>query len=626
MKNQTATIEKTKQAVSVLLTILICALGGCQKPEEYRTEADKVAAEVIMQKQIDAIGKHYPIHIERPSTILRRRLIKEQKLPYAGPESLGTDQLEKIAHWPEQNYPTWQENPLDPVVELQPGKPVKLTLNEALQIGAQNNFDYQSSKEDIFLAALDLDLEANDFRNIFSSQIQNNLSTNTTGDRTVSSTKTSGDIGFERNLKSGAKITAAIAVDIANLLTSGGKSSHGSAADASISIPLLRGSDKHIVTEPLTQAERNVVYSIYGFERFKKTYAVEVASSYLNVLGRLDSVKNNEENYRSLVASAIRARRRADAGRVTEIEVDQAVQNELRARNDWIGATESYKRQLDSFKNLLGLPTDANIELDRSELDGLNERVDVFLSKVKDEQEAADQEFTADSKVVLAGADMENTGPLEIDELKAIELAFDNRLDLRVSQGRVYDAQRKVVVLADNLRAELTLLGSASFGLGRDRSSGTSGDAKIRTDRGIYSSLLTLDLPIERTAERNAYRKGYIDLERATRNTQKLDDSIKFSVRNKLRDLLETRESVQIQTKSVTLAEKRVNSVNMFLEAGRAQIRDLLEAQESLLGAQNSLTSAIVDYRVAELELQRDMGVLIVNEKGLWHEYTPETL
>jgi outer membrane protein TolC len=59
----------------------------------------------------------------------------------------------------------------------------------------------------------------------------------------------------------------------------------------------------------------------------------------------------------------------------------------------------------------------------------------------------------------------------------------------------------------------------------------------------------------------------------------------------------------------------------MFLEAGRAQTRDLLEAQDDLLSAQNLLTASVIDYRIAELEIQRDMAVLQVDEKGLWHEY-----
>ena len=38
------------------------------------------------------------------------------------------------------------------------------------------------------------------------------------------------------------------------------------------------------------------------------------------------------------------------------------------------------------------------------------------------------------------------------------------------------------------------------------------------------------------------------------------------------------------------------------------------------------LTSAIVSYRIAELELQRDLGLLEVNEKGLWQEFSPEEI
>jgi outer membrane protein TolC len=107
---------------------------------------------------------------------------------------------------------------------------------------------------------------------------------------------------------------------------------------------------------------------------------------------------------------------------------------------------------------------------------------------------------------------------------------------------------------------------------------------------------------------------------------QTLEDNIKLQIRNRLRALLSARESVLIQFKSVEVAEERVNSANMFLEYGRAQIRDLLEAQEARLDAQNSFTAAIKNYRIAELQIQRDMGLLEVNEKGLFKEIDPEVL
>ncbi len=49
-----------------------------------------------------------------------------------------------------------------------------------------------------------------------------------------------------------------------------------------------------------------------------------------------------------------------------------------------------------------------------------------------------------------------------------------------------------------------------------------------------------------------------------------------------------------------------------------------MDAQDDLLSAQNSLTSAVINYRIAELELQQDIGLLQVDESGLWREFSPE--
>jgi outer membrane protein TolC len=273
------------------------------------------------------------------------------------------------------------------------------------------------------------------------------------------------------------------------------------------------------------------------------------------------------------------------------------------------------------------LPPDAKIELDPNELEMLVKPTKQIISQfAADENQPQRQaEIPEDSNLVeLLEPDYKNVGPLEIEEPIAVKLAFENRLDLKATDGKVYDAQRAVVVAADALGAELTLFGSVQTGARRNEiGDATSIDAQMRGDRGVSSALLTLDLPVERTAESLDYRNSFINLQRAVREVQKLEDSIKSDIRNAQRDLLEARERMGIQAKSVYVAQKRVKSVNMFLEAGRAQTRDLLEAQDALLSAQNSLTAAVVNYRIAELNIQRDMGVLQVDEKGLWQEYLP---
>jgi outer membrane protein TolC len=610
-----------------LITCLVFVQVGCRTLSEHRQEADKVASDIITEKQEEALGKTEPFSIERPSDILRRRLMTEQQLLYSSEASLGTDKLDRIEHWPKDGYPQGGSSP-DANIPIEPNNPLKISLVDALQIGAHNSDEYQTRKENVFREALDLDLERDAFRNTFIGQVDSLLSTDSSGSRTVSGTENSGTIGLSRRLQSGIDLSTALAIDLANLLTQGGASSMGLAGDASISIPLLRGSGRHIITESLTQAERNVIYAIYEFDRFKRTFAVNIASEYLSVLRQTDEVRNAEENYRMRISTSRRSRRWADAGRTSEIEVDQAVQSELGARNGWISAQERYKNRIDTFKSTLGLPPDALIELDPNDLEELRAPAKKMVEEILAGRisETTQETPPADEPIELVPPTNDDAGPFEIDETLAVQLALENRLDLQVALGGVYDAQRQVVVRADALGAELTFLGSSNIGARRGIGSARSDDAQLHFNEGSNSALLSLDLPLERTAERNAYRKSLIDLEQATRDVQTLEDQIKLSIRNELRALLELRESLKIQAQAVVVAQKRVKSTTLFFEAGRTEIRNLLEALDSLLGAQNSLTSDVVSYRVGELELQRDMGLLQVDERGLWREYSPEVV
>lgn len=612
---------------SLALILSLAVIAGCKTPNEYQKEADKVSYDIIKQKQMEALGRQEPFTIERPSDILRRRLLDDQNLMTTGPWSYGTDRLEKLPNWPDPNYPR-QAKELDPIVELDGDKPIKLTLLDALQIGARNSTIYQGYKEEVFQAALGLDLNRNDFRDIFNQTVEQNIRSNTTGDRAVSQTNFTETTTWDRTLKNGASLGTGLAVNLANLLTGNHDSSHGIQADASISIPLLRGSGEYNpLNQNLIDAERNVVYRIWTFERNKTSFAVGIADEYLAVLQGLDRIDNMAGNYRSQSLNVRRVRRLADAGQIDIIQVGQAIQQELSARNQWVLAQQAYERLLDDFKISLGLPADARIELDRDELTQLVEAAKGTLIKVPDSETASvdpnEVIAPADAPIELVEPSMQGAGRYEINTQRAVRLALDNRLDLKQLQGRVFDAQREVVFRADQLRAGLNLGGTVTSG-SLTSSNPTSEDTKLRFDKVTSYGLLSLDLPIERTAERNNYRAALISLEVATRAVALREDEIKRDVRGRLRTLFSARETLQIQATALDVAQKRVESARISLEAGRAQTRDLLEAQDSLLSAQNSLTAAVISYRVNELRLQQDLDLLQVNEKGLWQEYNPE--
>jgi outer membrane protein TolC len=94
-------------------------------------------------------------------------------------------------------------------------------------------------------------------------------------------------------------------------------------------------------------------------------------------------------------------------------------------------------------------------------------------------------------------------------------------------------------------------------------------------------------------------------------------------VRSAFRRLEQTRESYSIQKRAVALAERRVESTQLLLQAGRATQRDVLESQAALLEAKNALVQALVDHSIAELEFQRNVGTLVVDEEGQIHGWDP---
>lgn len=615
-----------------VMSLFACiAMSGCRSPESYRNEADRAGNTILDEAWTDAMGrKEDGFTIEPAQDTLRRRLLLDQQLPMRLPASAGSFDDTRIKQWPDESYFEQMRDPdsiTDEVFPIDTDSVLvpKITLNEALQIAASNSRTYQTQKETVFQTALRLDLERNSFRSIWSGVVD----TTATSSLGVSS-ETSGivnqdSLSISRQFKNGSQFMGLLAVDLAKLLSGSRDSSTGISLDTSLSIPLLRGSSQFVVTEPLTQAQRDVVYSIYRFERFKRTFSVQIASEYLSVLQQTDRVDNAVENYKRVVASTRRARRLADAGRLPEIQVDQSVQDELRARNSWISAIQSFEQSLDRFKITLGLPTDALIQLDTNEFEVLlsSDRYAPYLNPVQTNEDKLTP--AADAPVILVPPSMSDAGPMELSQEDAILIALMNRLDLRVTVGEIVDAQRGVAIAADNLRADITLLGSASLGESRSLSSAGQDNAQIRTDRGFYSLLLGIDLPIERTSERNSYRNAIIGYEQTIRQFQDAEDQVKLDVRSVLRNLLEARESIKIQAEAVRVAQRRVDSTDLFLQAGRAEIRDLLEAQNALNSAQDSLTSAVVNYRIGELELQRDLGVLEVSSLGLWEEFDPQS-
>jgi len=461
---------------------------------------------------------------------------------------------------------------------------IVLSLENALCVAARNDRDYQTKKEGIFLSALDLDYQQFQFETTFSGMLLSALSGDFDGDSRADG---GGKAGFSRQFENGATVVGKLAFDVAQLLNDDWHSV-GLAGDLTMTVPLLRGSGKAIVREPLTQAERDLVYSIRGFEEYRQTFSVAVATAYFRVLEIAQQVRNAEDNLERLTDNSRRAEMMFVAGRMQRIQVDQARTDLLNAEQSLIGKNRSYQSSIDAFKIQIGLPPEALVELDSVELDNLQMKMEELASRTK----SAVEMFP--------------------DEVTSCRIALASRHDLYVARLRLEDMERTLRIAADALRADATL----SAGVAADRRRSLGDRNFDGNDRWIAD--LNTDLPWNRRRERNVFKRQLIRCEQARRQLEEKEDTVRLEILNGLRDLVAARLSYETQLESVKVAQLRVKSNNLFMLSGRSSMRDVLEAADSLLSARNSLVSALIAWRVSDLELRRDMGVLEVDDTGLW--------
>ncbi|MDK1021622.1 MAG: TolC family protein, partial [Candidatus Hydrogenedentes bacterium] len=314
------------------------------------------------------------------------------------------------------------------------------------------------------------------------------------------------------------------------------------------------------------------------------TFAVDVAQSYYNVLQNLDRVSNNYDNLKSSRLSYERERAWQEEGERTASEVARLESQVLSADSSWTNSIVGYKRNLDNFKILLGFPTDAALILDDAELKALEER---------------------------------DIQPPTLSTEEAIEIALLTRLDLHTDRDRVDDSFRQIKLAANDLKGGLGLLLTGSV-----PSKSRNRPASFDFANSVWTAGLDLDLPLDRKAERNNYRRALINYEVSLRTLDLATDNIKLQVRNAWRTLDQAQKDYEINLLRVDVEKRRVEEITIKAEGGLpgATINDQVDAQNALTAAETSLTDALVRHTISLLELWRDVGILHVKKNGQWEE------
>ncbi len=476
-----------------------------------------------------------------------------------------------------------------------------LNLKQTLDIAIHSSRSYQSRKEQLYLSALSLTLDRHQFTPLFSASGNANYGGETehavtvgidqaTGlpipvvsDNLVEQQRVaaSGSINANWLIRDVGRLTTSLTTDFIRFVTGDPRTTSQSQMAATFARPLLRNAAFKAQIETLTQAERQLLYDLRDFTRYRKDFAVQTATAYYGVLGSRDIVRNNYLNLQSSRKNAERSRALAQEGRITQSDLGRLEQQELSAESVWINSVRSYQLALDNFKFQLGLIVDTNIVLDDRELE---------ILQILDPN-------------------------LGVDD--SIRIALAARLDYLNAKDQLEDAVRKVKLAANFLKPQVDFGATVALNSNPDRNTGLQ---LPQTDRYSWNAGLTVDPGLDRVAERNTYRAAIITRNSAARAIDQQEDSIKLQVRDSWRTLDQAKRNYAISQVGVKIAERRVEEQNLLAELGRAKAQDQVDAQNALSDSKNQLTQALVTHTIARLQFWDNLGILYIKDNGQWEE------
>lgn len=544
------------------MTAGLLLLSGCS-PQRYRQAADRQVAAILAEKsrEVPEFGANFSIKM----------------LPVETWE--GLPQMESSADF------------LGEAGTLELGA-YRISLRKALELGTKHNRDYQTRKEAVYLSALGLTLARYRFAPIFSGsgsaryQDQQETAREVTEEGIVQVTETGnrslplkGTVGFEQLLRGGTRLAMDFTTDFLRFFTGDSSVMKSSRVAATLTQPLLRGRGYLVTMENLTQAERDVMYSLRDFVRFRQEFAVRVAAAYYRVLLNREFARNAFLGLESFRRNAEEGRAMFEEGRRSRSQLGQLEQAELSAESQWIDAVRNYKQSLDDFKvRQLGLSAGAPFVFDQQEVENLS----------------------------ILHPDLDLQG--------AVLIALASRMDLHTARDQAMDAARRVQVASNGLLPVLDLVLSGNL------DSEPNEPLSFGWDRSRWDAVVNWELPLDRRSERNAYRASLIQFDRAVRQAQLQEDEIQLGVTEALRNLDQAKRQFEISEIGVKLGQQRVEEENLRSELGLGNARDFVEAQNDYINALNQRSSALVNHTIARLNFWSALGVLQINDAGNWIE------
>ncbi|RRA94918.1 TolC family protein [Paenimyroides viscosum] len=248
------------------------------------------------------------------------------------------------------------------------------------------------------------------------------------------------------------------------------------------------------------------------------------------------------------------------------------------------------------------------------------DRIDVTLNNLKGNRQQLVNALQLQENALkyLIGMDMnqdielpENTFEITKHALVDDSVNIENRTEIKL-----LEKQSELLVLnkkAINAQGYPSLSMNANFGyLGL----GSQFPWFAKPADGVYWSSysaigLNLNIPIFNGGSVKAkVKQAQIDIERLEADKRDTRLALDMSLKNAVTQLNNSLITLNVQKENVNLAKEVLTNIENNYKFGLATLTDLLDAETQYADAQNNHTNALLDYKVAEIQLIKAKGEL----------------
>ena len=492
--------------------------------------------------------------------------------------------------------------------------------------------------------------------------------------------------GFGKLFNSGGQLLMGFANEVAfNFLNKNpAQPTVISALPISFVQPLLRGGGRAVILEPLTQAERNLLYAVRTFALFRQQFFVVTLTGgtiqnfgntfnlagfsapgntdptvgFIPVVFNLVEIEVDRRNlfFLESLAKLYQELIQGEASGLSRLQVDQVMQQLISGRQALFADKITYRTQLDQFKMQMGLPPDIPIVVDMSLAQPFYEVFDA----VDEWQRRSDRTSKNCPEIIakipeLEDIDVEGRSVLEpyrnyrstlqrfrpeneegLEDLlqAAVRIALEYRMDLMNDRAQLYDAWRQIRVTANALKGILNLALTNNV----YTPVASSNPFAFLSQAKQFSLTLNAELPLVRVNERNAFRYRPDQLPAAAavpadRGRQPEDTSCGTTYVSCMPTYINYEISKRNYELNVRLKDQAFEQIvappaggtqNLAQSANAAtQTTNLLNFQGRLIQSMLALTNGWQTYQTARLIVYRDIGILPYDEWEAFSELFP---